>query len=418
MIHYPIELQTIFDKLSLFEIEPIIVGGFIRDALLGNSSKDIDIELYGAASLSKVEEILSEFGSVNSVGRSFGVCKLRYKSYDLDFSLPRRENKIADGHKGFDVVTEKNLDFKTATSRRDFTINAIGMNPKTHLILDPFNGISDLKNKKLTAVNLQTFDEDPLRVLRCVQFASRFELEVEEKLFFKCKEMIQERMLEELPRERVFTEFTKLLLKSMKPSSGLWLLDSLGAFSFFKEFEKLSDDEKEKIFHHVDRLALKKTQDEKEKLTLMLALLCQNFSQTQRESFLYRLTLEQKIIKDVENLLSVYRQTPLRLMSNYEVYLLATRIEVRVFLLFLYAQSSKNTDSLLELLQKQAHDLGVYTTPLKALIKGKDLLSLGQKPSALFSKILQRVYDAQMQGQFREKQEALEWVKELLDFRR
>ena len=126
MIDYPNELNIIFDKLNNYSIKPIIIGGYVRDFLLNKSSKDIDIELYGIASYEKLEKLLQEFGSVNSVGKSFGVCKLQFDDLDLDFSLPRIDSKINKGHKGFEIQTDETLDFITATSRRDFTINAIG----------------------------------------------------------------------------------------------------------------------------------------------------------------------------------------------------------------------------------------------------------------------------------------------------
>jgi tRNA nucleotidyltransferase (CCA-adding enzyme) len=414
MIHYPAELQNIFDKLYLFGLQPIIVGGYIRDALLGIDSKDIDIELYGVDSLIEVENILYEFGAVNSVGRSFGVCKLKYKSYDLDFSLPRKDSKIEQGHKGFKVVTEKNLDFQTATSRRDFTINAIGYDVQNRLILDPFDGISDLKKKILKAVNLKTFDEDPLQVLRCVQFTSRFEFQIEENLFIKCREMIQNGMLKQLPAERIFTEFEKILLKSKKPSFGLRLLESLEAFSFFEELQSLSLQEKKSTFENLDRLALQNVEDEKEKLTLMFALLCQNFSPTQRNSFLERLTHEQKLHKNVNSLLNVSINPSQMPLSNYEIYLLATKIEIRFFLLFMKARFSEKENLFLKDLEQRAESLKVYTSALPAFIAGKDLISFGVTPSEKFSEILSVLYDAQMRELFYTKEEAMDWLKDYL----
>ncbi|HIP14674.1 MAG TPA: CCA tRNA nucleotidyltransferase, partial [Sulfurimonas autotrophica] len=114
MITYPQSLNTIFNKLYKYHIQPVIVGGYIRDALVDIPSNDIDIELYGIDSLQKVEKILQEFGKINSVGKSFGVCKLLYKNLDLDFSLPRKDNKIASGHQGFQIIIDTHLNFKTA----------------------------------------------------------------------------------------------------------------------------------------------------------------------------------------------------------------------------------------------------------------------------------------------------------------
>ena len=174
MISYPKKLQAIFNKLILHSIKPIIVGGFIRDALLNTQSKDIDIELYNLNSFEELEKILTPFGTINSVGKSFGVYKLSFEDLEIDFSLPRTEQKISLGHKGFSVTTSSNIDFKTASKRRDFTINSMGYDVLEKKLLDPFFGMRDLKNKILECVDNKTFVEDPLRVLRAVQFSARF----------------------------------------------------------------------------------------------------------------------------------------------------------------------------------------------------------------------------------------------------
>ena len=126
LFDYPKYLDKIFDKLNKNNIRSIIVGGYIRDKFLNLNSKDIDIELFGVSTYDELEKILQEFGEVNTVGKSFGVCKLSLKTLDLDFTLPRLDNKIGSGHCGFEIKVDKNLDFKTASSRRDFTMNAIG----------------------------------------------------------------------------------------------------------------------------------------------------------------------------------------------------------------------------------------------------------------------------------------------------
>jgi tRNA nucleotidyltransferase (CCA-adding enzyme) len=414
MINYPSELESIFETFELFKIEPIIVGGFIRDQFLGIYSKDIDIELYGVASLSKVEEILSQFGSINSVGKSFGVCKLRYKRYDLDFSLPRRDNKIDKGHKGFNIVTDENLDFQTAASRRDFTINAMGFDVRKKEFLDPFAGLADLKKKILRAIDIEKFDEDPLRVLRAVQLSSRFDLQMDEMLFLKCKEMINSQVLCELPSERILGEFEKIILKSPLPSRGFHLLESLGAFSFFKEFQNISREQKESVLESLDTLSSHLIENEKEKLLLMLALLCRYFSFEEIDSFLNRLTHENKLCKDVKNIIKLFLQTPLKEFTHYDIYLLATKIKIRIFVSFLLASLHNKEKTFVAQLQQKAVALNVYEAPLMPFVHGKDLINLGLKPSPEFSKILNMVYEAQMQEEFFTKEEAIHWTKKYL----
>jgi len=414
MIDYPNKLNIIFDKLKLFHIKPVIVGGYIRDKLLKLDSKDIDIELYGLDSLHLLEEILSEFGSINSVGKSFGVCKLQYQDLDIDFSLPRSDSKIDSGHRGFKITTDKNLDFKTAASRRDFTINAIGYDVEKKVLLDPFSGISDLNAKILRAVDLEKFDEDPLRVLRCVQFSARFQLNLDEKLFSKCKAMIASKILDELPSERIYEEFKKMLLKSEKPSKGFALLKELDAFSFFTELSLLSTGLFNNSLLSVDFLEDEKIEDEKKRLTLMLALICKEFSQEQIDSFLNKLTQEVKLHHNVKKLVELFQNREVNVCTDYYIYSLAKEFEVESFLLFLDAAQIGKNKKQIEICINKAKSLNVYKSAMPAFLQGKDLISLGLNPGKEFSTILEKSYTAQMQGLFRTKSEALSWVKENL----
>jgi len=248
MIDYPKKLDIIFDKLNEEGATPIIVGGFVRDALLGLESKDIDIEVYNLASYEKLKNILKNFGSVNLVGKSFGICKVGIDDLDLDFSLPRKDNKISSGHKGFEIKVDSSLNFYEASKRRDFTINAIGYDPATKKIIDPFSGQKDIKDKILRAVDPTKFAQDPLRVLRGVVFCARFGFEMDGELKNLCSQMIQNQMLDELPSQRVFEEIKKILTKAKKPSIGFRLLKELSDGKLlnlkkdtFDEFLKLTD---------------------------------------------------------------------------------------------------------------------------------------------------------------------------------
>jgi tRNA nucleotidyltransferase (CCA-adding enzyme) len=247
-MNYPKKLQPIFQKLISLHIKPIIVGGFVRDFFLGLSSKDIDVELYNIENFNKLQNILKKFGSVNIVGKSFGVCKLHVDNLELDFSLPRRDSKISKGHKGFKIVTNSKLTFKEASSRRDFTINAMGYDVKNNSFLDPFNGQEDIKNKVLRAVDDEKFKEDPLRVLRGVGFCARFGFEMSKELKELCKTMIQNKELEELSEQRVFEELKKIILKSKKPSVGFVLLKELSQNFYLN----MSENEFEKFLNLVD----------------------------------------------------------------------------------------------------------------------------------------------------------------------
>ena len=406
MMKYPKSLDTIFNKLYENDITPVIVGGYVRDIFLGIDSNDIDIELYGAASLDKIEKILQEFGNVNSVGKSFGVCKLLYKNLDLDFSLPRRDSKITSGHQGFDISVDTNLDFTTAASRRDFTINAMGYDVKKKKILDPFGGKKDLKNKILRAVDNKKFQEDPLRVLRAVVFASRFAMKLDNSLELTCKQMIEDRLLEELPKERIFDEIKKLLLKSDKPSIGFYLLKELGVFSYFKEFQTLDAQEYKEIIHALDTLKNLYITNDKEFVILALALLTSKFTDIQTQTFLQRMTNEKKLIEKILTLHQI--DFNLEEFSDYDIYTLATKIDIEFYSHYLHVTQDKRQN--IENLRKKAKKLGVLHNPAPALIKGKDLLRLGLQPSKEFSNILSSAYEAQIQNKFKDKTDAMKWL--------
>src|SRR4051812_44163929 len=131
----------------------MLVGGCVRDELMGVDHKDWDLEVYGVQP-EKLRDILDSFGEVNVVGEAFTVYKL---GNDLDVSIPRRERKTGKGHRGFIVEGDAEMSFEEASSRRDFTVNSILKDPITNEIVDPFNGRQDIRRKLLRHVSSETF---------------------------------------------------------------------------------------------------------------------------------------------------------------------------------------------------------------------------------------------------------------------
>lgn len=210
----------------------LLVGGCVRDALMGRSAKDWDLEVYELAP-ERLREILDRFGSVNVVGEAFTVYKL---GADLDVSIPRRERKAGGGHRGFVIEGDPSMSVVEATRRRDFTINAILQDPLTGELIDPFDGQKDIEARVLRAVSAETFVEDSLRVLRAAQFAARFEFDIAPETIELCRTMD----LTDLPAERIWGELEKLLLRSRRPSIGLDWLSRLGALpQVFPEIQTL-----------------------------------------------------------------------------------------------------------------------------------------------------------------------------------
>ena len=210
----------------------LLVGGCVRDELMGKQPKDWDLEVYGVAP-PRLRELLDQFGRVNVVGEAFTVYKI---GNDLDVSLPRRERKTGRGHRGFIIEGDPEMTVAAATLRRDFTINAILQDPLTGEILDPQNGREDLQRNVLRAVSLETFAEDSLRVLRAAQFAARFEFRIEPDTVVLCRSID----LSDLPPERIWGEMEKLLLRAQRPSIGLGWLHALGVLDqLFPEIKAL-----------------------------------------------------------------------------------------------------------------------------------------------------------------------------------
>ena len=258
----------------------VLVGGYVRDRLLGVTSKDYDVEIYGL-SPDAVADLLGDFGELIQVGRAFGV--LRIKGLDADFSLPRRDSKSGSGHRGFDIAFDPDLDFAQASRRRDLTVNSIGLDLASGEILDPHDGRGDLARSVLRATDPAHFTEDPLRGMRTAQFAARLEMAPDEELTALCSQLD----LAELPAERIYEELRKLLVKARKPSLGFEFLSRARLLRFFPEIENLQGVPQDPKWHPegdvwvhtmlvIDEAAALRNGDG-EDLALMYAALCHDF---------------------------------------------------------------------------------------------------------------------------------------------
>jgi len=221
-------LIRVLDALRAAGGRPFLVGGAVRDAILGLSTTNLDVEVYGLPA-ERVRSVLSAAGRVDAVGQAFTVYKvsgLDGATEAVDVSLPRRDSKVGPGHRGIAVAGDPDLSIEEAARRRDFTINALLFDPLTGELLDPHGGQRDLAARVLRAVDATTFGEDPLRALRAVQLAARFDLAVEPATAALCAAM----PLGELPAERIFGEIEKLLRQARRPSIGFALMSEWGMF--------------------------------------------------------------------------------------------------------------------------------------------------------------------------------------------
>jgi len=269
----------------------LLVGGCVRDELMGREAKDWDLEVYGVEP-GRLRDLLDEFGEVNVVGEAFTVYKL---GAHLDVSVPRRERKSGRGHRGFVIEGDPAMTVEDATLRRDFTINAILKDPLTEEILDPFDGRTDIDRGVLRAVSPKTFAEDSLRVLRAAQFAARFEFRIAAETAELCRQID----LSDLPPERIWGEIEKLLLRARRPSIGLGWLHELGVLDqLFPEIKALIDVPQDPEWHpegdvfvHT-RLTVDRAREliddlsYPKQVTVILAALCHDFGKPATTAFI------------------------------------------------------------------------------------------------------------------------------------
>ena len=245
-LRFPADLRAMLDAVRRVG-RPRLVGGGVRDWLLGLAPKDFDVDV-GGVDFENLHRALARFGATDVVGRSFGVIKVRSRETgeDYDFSLPRRESKTGAGHRGFVVAPDPALSDAEAAARRDFTVNAIACDPFTGEIIDPHGGRRDLDARVLRHTSA-AFAEDPLRVLRGMQLAGRFSFTLAPETAALCQTIAD--TFSELPLERVWGEWEKWAAKSVTPSRGLTVLEASGWLRHFPELAALRGTLQEPAWH-------------------------------------------------------------------------------------------------------------------------------------------------------------------------
>ena len=215
------------------------VGGTVRDLLLGHPRKDIDLLVTGLPQDALIR-LLRRYGRVQLTGRAFGVIKFLPRHWDdppIDIALPRTEVSTGVGHRDFVVTFDHTLPVETDLGRRDFTINAMAMDLADGHILDPFGGRADLQLRILRQVSQAAFPEDPLRMLRGVQLATRFDLRVDATTHRAMQ--AQAASITTVAPERIAEELRKLF-QATAPSQGFILMQEVGLLPYvFPEFSRL-----------------------------------------------------------------------------------------------------------------------------------------------------------------------------------
>lgn len=414
----------------------LCVGGFVRDQLLGRASKDLDVEVFGIAQ-DALLPLLKSLGRVEPVGQAFPV----YKLGAIDVAMPRRESKTGRGHKGFTVEGDPSMSFDDAARRRDFTINAIGWDPLTGEYLDPFDGRKDLERRVLRVVDPATFADDSLRVLRALQFAARFELTIDPQTASICSST----SLADLPAERVWGEFEKLLLQAERPSIGFVLARELGVIhQLLPEMEPLYDCPQDPEWHpegnvwvHTLMVIDKARQlngdlDRVRLATVMLGAVCHDLGKPATTALIDgRVRSPNHEALGVEPTTKILDRLNVHTLDNFDVRTqvlglvtehlrpsafhkakdtvtdgafrrLAQKVDLELLVRFARAdchgRAGRFDCSAMDWFIDRARSLGVEHKPPPPILLGRHLLELGVEPGPDMGKILKAVYELQLDG--------------------
>ncbi len=442
----------------------LVVGGYARDAAIARetgrpqASKDIDIEVYGLG-FDDLAAKLAAFGRVDLVGASFGIAKVTNPATGsvMDFSIPRQDSKVDKGHKGFQVTGDPTMTVREAARRRDLTINALALNPLTGELVDEYGGLQDIKDGVLRATDPERFGDDPLRALRVMQFAGRFNYRVDPATAELCRSLD----LTELPRERVGEEWIKLMTKSEKPSVGLEVARDLGILhQLHPELAVLDQIEQEPDWHPEGNVwnhsklaadaAARVVREEgltgDDALVVLFGALSHDLGKattTERrekhgvmritahgheaagvepaQAFLAELKMKNDVVAKIlpiirEHLYHVHHPEP----SDKQLQKFAQRLQpanIRLWDLISRCDSNGRSGEFNPrtgsyALYERSVGLEVAEKPAPPIVQGRDLIAhLGLKPSPEFGRILGSLYEAQLGGLFGTIEEGIEYYR-------
>lgn len=423
-------------EVSLLGGHTYYVGGYCRDKYLGTPNKDIDIEIYGIT-VEQLRNLLNKFGERLEHGKSFGVFGV--KGFDIDIALPRKERCIGINHTDFDVTVDPFMSTYEGALRRDLTMNALMLDVLTGEWIDHFGGLEDIKNGVIRHVNTETFQEDPLRVLRVAQFAARFSMSVAPETQALCATMD----ITTLSKERVFAEVKKALEKSKTPSIFFNVLRDMGhLIEWFPELQQLIELPQNTVYHPegdvythtmqvLDNVEINSVISTQNLIGLKLAALCHDmgklvttelingqvhaynhelYGEDIAKTFLSRLTNNKSLTEYVCNMVKLH-------MLPHQTYNHKSRMKKtnKMFdsslcptdlILLAYCDSlgkcgdeiNYNQNAVEELQWlKDRYDLFVETMS-KPYIKGQDLVDAGLKPGSYFSELMSLAHKLRLAG--------------------
>jgi len=460
-MYLPSPLLAALEALRHAGGRPRLVGGCVRDWLLGLEPKDFDVEVFGL-DYEAMGRALAAFGPTDLVGRSFGVLKVRLGGVEYDFSLPRRESKTGAGHRGFAVAPDSTLTEADAAGRRDFTINAIAYDPLEKRLIDPHGGERDLRARVLRHTS-EAFREDPLRVLRAFQLAARFELTLAPATIEICRAIKD--TYAELPVERIWGEWDKWCVKAVKPSCGLTVLKQTGWLAHYPEIAALDGLRQDPEWHPegdvlvhtahcLDALVQQSLWPQADAATrrlLMLAVLAHDFGkattthQAERrgrlrwispgheaagaplsDSFLQRIGAPRELIERVRPLVTNhlahhhgqmhFRDTTVRRLAQKIAPATLGELMAVMFADHMGRPPLEAPEALrrIDELRAAAERLAVQHAAPKPIVLGRHLIALGVKPGPHFKPALDAAFESQLDGAFYDEAGGLEWMRNYL----
>jgi len=398
------EIEKVLTRLRKDNLEPYIVGGSVRDSFLGLGSKDMDIEVYGAP-VEDVIRSLRKLGKVDEVGKAFGVLKIRLGDEDIDVSLPRTDSKIGEGHRGFEIAVDPFMKPHKAALRRDFTINAMLYDHNRKVLLDPYNGTEDLKSKTLRHVS-DAFDEDPLRVLRGIQMASRFGFDIHPDTIIKSRTLKNE--FNDLATERVKMEFNKMFLKGKDSPKAFKALKDTEWDENFPGLKAVNNPELWKTLERVDNF---KADDPELKISYMSALCVDKMNTEDAENFLQK-TITRDDTRATARRLHVIK--PPKEQGKTEMRRWAQEIGISTSIRqWVQLQEFKGNSVEGKKVYAKAEALGILDKPEPDFLLGRDILEQfpNAKPGKWMGQTLAKARAKQEEDVFRSKESAMDWLK-------
>jgi tRNA nucleotidyltransferase (CCA-adding enzyme) len=443
-------MKAILDAIVAAGGLPLYVGGFVRDTLWGLSPKDFDIEVH-SLSAEKLESVLSQYGSVNAVGKSFGILKLRLADgMECDFSLPRRENKQGKGHKGFIVEVDPSMGVREAAARRDYTINSMAMGVDG-VVIDEFDGVRDMRNRILRPTS-EAFSEDALRILRGMQFAGRFNMTAHGSLQSIGPKLREE--YKDLAKERVWGEWEKWASKSVHPSYGIHFLHSCDWLLLYPELYALRGVAQDKEWHPegdvywhtlhvVDEMANIVNRENiqgEDRLVLIFAALTHDLGKPATtefkdgrwrahghcemgvaiaERFLQSIGCLQRIIDRVKPLVAEHLAHVRETHTKRTVRRLANRLFPATVQELSYVIEAdmggrpplpRGLPDCAKQMLEVAREVHVEHDKVQPLVMGRHLIERGFVPGKALGVVLKAAYDAQLEGEFDNLEDGIKWI--------